>query len=193
MSWRRIAKGPESPARIFSDRLVLRPYRYSDADDLFSYANDEEWSRFITPPHPYLRDYAGKFIDERINGHSNEWAGWCIDYDDRMVGSIDLTLTPAHKSAEMAYSLARKHWNKGLMTEALTTTITAAFNAERSMNRIFVRIDSRNAGSIRVAEKSGFQQEGILRQNRLHKGRFVDDVVFAMLRDEHKPDLKQSF
>jgi RimJ/RimL family protein N-acetyltransferase len=49
---------------------------------------------------------------------------------------------------------------------------------------LFVRIDIRNAGSIHVVEKLGFKREGVLRQNRFHKGSFVDDVVFAILRDE---------
>ena len=102
-----------------------------------------------------------------------------------MVGSIDLILDATHKSAELAYSLARCHWNKGLMTEALAVTITAVFDTERPLNRLFVKIDARNTGSILVAEKLGFQQEGILRQNRFHKGNFVDDLVFAMLRGEH--------
>jgi ribosomal-protein-alanine N-acetyltransferase len=165
--------------------LILRPFRYGDADDLFSYANDEEWSRYITPPHPYSRDHAQNFIEERINGHSNEWAGWCIEHTERMVGSIDLILDAANASAELAYSLARSHWNQGFMTEALAATITAVFNTERSLNRLFVKIDTRNTGSIRVAQKLGFQQEGILRQNRFHKGRFIDDVVLALLRHEH--------
>jgi len=152
MSWRRIAKAPDFPERITSKRLVLRPCRYGDADDLFSYANDEEWSRYISPPYPYLRDYADKFVEERINGHSNQWVGWCLDYEDRMVGNIDLILDATNRSAEIAYSLARHHWQKGLMTEALATAIAAIFNTERPLNRLFVRIDTRNAGSIHVVE-----------------------------------------
>ena len=185
MAWRRIAKAPALPERIASERLVSRPYRHGDSDDLCSYANDEAWSRYITPPYPYLPEYAETFIEERLYGHSNDWAGWCIEYEDRMVGSIDLILDATHRSAELAYSLARCHWNKGLMTEALAATITAVFDTERPLNRLFVKIDTRNTGSIRIAEKLGFQQEGILRQSRFHKGRFVDDVVFAMLRGEH--------
>ena len=109
MAWRRIAKAPALPERIASERLVLRPYRHGDSDDLFLYANDEAWSRYITPPYPYLPAYAETFIEERLYGHSNEWAGWCIEYEDRMVGSIDLILDGTHKSAELAYSLARCH------------------------------------------------------------------------------------
>lgn len=184
MSWRRIAKAPAFPQRIPAERLVLRPYRYEDAVALFAYANDEQWSRYITPPYPYLREYADKFIEQRINGHSDEWAGWCMDHDDRMVGSIDLILDAKNRSAEIAYSLARKHWNKGLMSEAVYEAIAAAFELERPLNRLFVRIDTRNTASIRVAEKLGMKQEGILRQNRFHKGQFVDEAIFAILRED---------
>jgi ribosomal-protein-alanine N-acetyltransferase len=189
MAWRRIAKSPDFPQRIAADRLVLRPYRYGDADHLFSYADDEQWSRYITPPHPYLREYAETFIEERINGHGNNWAGWCIDCNDRMIGSIDLILDAAHRSAEMAYSLARTHWNKGLMTEAVGATIDAAFTVDRPLNRLFARIDTRNEASARVAEKLGLKQEGVLRKSRFHKGKFIDDAIFAILRDDWKMTL----
>lgn len=71
------------------------------------------------------------------------------------------------------------------MIEALAATITAVFDTECPLNRLFVKIDTRNTGSVRIAEKLGFQQKGILRQSRFHKGNFVDDLVFAMLRGEH--------
>ena len=185
MVWRRIAKAPKFPDRIACKRVVLRPFRYEDAEDLFGYANDEEWSRFITPAYPYQRNYADTFIEERINGHSNEWTGWCVALDDRMIGSIDLIVAPQHQSAELAYSLSRKHWNKGLMTEALTATIATVFDLKKPLNRLFVRIDTRNGRSIRLAGKLGFQKEGILRQNRFHKGQFIDEQILAILRDEH--------
>ena len=186
MSWRRIAKTPNLPERIVSERLVLRPCQYGDADDLYSYANDEEWSRYISPPFPYLRDYAEKFVEERINGHSNQWAGWSIEYGNRMVGSIDLILDAANQSAEIAYSISRQLWKKGFMTEALAVTISAAFEVNPPLNRLFVRIDTRNANSIRVVERLGFQREGVLRQNRYHKGQFVDDIILAKLRHDPK-------
>lgn len=184
MSWRRIAKPISLPERIAAERLILRPYRISDADDLFNYANDEDWSRYITPPHPYRRDYADTFIEERIHGHSHEWAGWCIDYNDGMVGSIDLIVDAKNRSAEIAYSIARKHWNKGLVTDAVRAALDSVFNLDNPLNRIVAKIDTRNSASIRVAEKLGLRCEGTLRQSRFHKGQFVDDTVFAILRED---------
>ena len=103
-----------------------------------------------------------------------------------MEGSIDLILDATHRSADLAYSLAREHWYKGLMTEAVGATIDAAFRIEHPFNRFFARIDTRNDASARVAEKLGLIQEGVLRQSRFHKGKFIDDAGFAILRDNWK-------
>ena len=70
-----------------------------------------------------------------------------------MVGSINLILDATHWSAELAYSLAREHWYKGLMTEAVGATIDSAFSIDRPLNRFFARIDTRNDALAQVAEK----------------------------------------
>ena len=72
------------------------------------------------------------------------------------------------------------------MTEAVGATIEAAFSIERPLNRFFARIDTRNDASARVGEKLGLLQEGVLRQSRFQKGKFIDDVIFAILRDGWK-------
>jgi ribosomal-protein-alanine N-acetyltransferase len=44
--------------------------------------------------------------------------------------------------------------------------------------------DARNIGSLRVMEKLGMVREGVLRQNRLVRGEFIDEVWCGMLRTE---------
>lgn len=172
------------PERIETKRLILRPFRHEDATELLSYANDEEWSRYISPPYPYTREYAETFIRNQITGRSAKKAVWCIEREEKMIGDIEMAIDTTNWSAEIAYNIARQHWGNGLMTEALSATVDTAFELERPLNRLFVKIDTRNAASIRVAEKIGLKQEGVLRQNRFHKGCFVDDLIYALLRQE---------
>ena len=87
-------------------------------------------------------------------------------------------------TVSMNKTSSSKLWNKGLMTEALRVTIDTAFSLERPLNRLFVKIDTRNGASIRIAEKLGLRSEGVLRQNRFHKGVFVDDAIYSLLREE---------
>jgi RimJ/RimL family protein N-acetyltransferase len=44
--------------------------------------------------------------------------------------------------------------------------------------------DARNLASLRVMEKLGMVREGVLRQNRLVRGEFIDEVWCGVLRTE---------
>lgn len=51
------------PRCIVGDRFTLRPHRMADIDDVLSYADDTEWSRFLTAPSPYGRQDAVDFLE----------------------------------------------------------------------------------------------------------------------------------
>jgi ribosomal-protein-alanine N-acetyltransferase len=70
------------------------------------------------------------------------------------------------------------------MSEALRTLIPFGFN-EIEMHRIQASVFPENTASIRLLEKFGFQQEGILRQYTYIKYRDVweDCLVMALLKN----------
>jgi RimJ/RimL family protein N-acetyltransferase len=83
---------------------------------------------------------------------------------------------------EVGYWLATAQCGKGLMTEAVSAVVGMAFEA-LSMQRVEIRTDSRNARSGRVAERCGFQLEGILRHDSRHvDGTLRDTRVYSRLR-----------
>jgi hypothetical protein len=59
----------------------------------------------------------------------------------------------------------------------------AAFASYTSLNRLRAMADTRNIGSLRVMEKLGMVREGVLRQNRLVRGEFIDEVWCGVLRN----------
>jgi RimJ/RimL family protein N-acetyltransferase len=71
-----------------------------------------------------------------------------------------------------------------LATEAARAIMEAAFAAYASLHRIRAMADARNIGSLRVMEKLGMVREGVLRQNRLVRGEFIDEVWCGVLRPE---------
>jgi RimJ/RimL family protein N-acetyltransferase len=60
----------------------------------------------------------------------------------------------------------------------------AAFAVYASLHRLRAMADARNIGSLRVMEKLGMVREGVLRQNRLVRGEFIDEVWYGVLRTE---------
>ena len=55
--------------RMTTPRLVLRPFGPSDVDDVFEYAKDPEWAKYLPEvPQPYTKRDAEEFIADRMVG-----------------------------------------------------------------------------------------------------------------------------
>lgn len=85
---------------------------------------------------------------------------------------------------ELAYIVLRpESRRKGYMTEAVCLFTEYLFDLHK-INRIQLTAVVGNIGSKRVAEKCGFQSEGILRGAIYQMGRSQDVEMFSLLRDE---------
>jgi len=174
----------EFPETIETTRLLLRPYRWADIDDLMKFATNEDWSRYTRPPYPYSRENAREFLADRVGLSRPDQTVWCLEHNGQMIGDVGFAWHPKNHSAEIAYNLSPDFWNQGLMTETCNTAIDLAFQHNQNLNRIYAAIDTRNTASIKVVEKIGLRKEGVLKENRLQKGQLVDDAWYAILRKE---------
>ncbi|MNY76832.1 putative ribosomal N-acetyltransferase YdaF [compost metagenome] len=69
------------------------------------------------------------------------------------------------------------------MTRCCTALINYGFS-ELGLQRIEIKAATTNTKSQAIPRRLGFKEEGILRQAELVGGKFLDLVLFAMLRDE---------
>lgn len=173
------------PEVIETPRLLLRRWRLGDVDDVFAYAQDPEWSRYLRLlPVPYTREDAERFIARQLLLDRVTHAAWAVQYDGHVVGGINVRFNFDHALGELGYAIARVHWNIGICTEAARAVINAAFLTHTDLNRIHARADQRNAASQRVMEKLGMLKEGVLRLSRVERGEAFDEAWFGILRSE---------
>ena len=172
------------PDILETTRLRLRPFRLRDVDDVLVYATDPEWARYLPVPQPYTRADAEQFIAGQVLLDREAHPAWAIVHAGGVIGGINLRFHFDHHVGEMGYSIARSYWERGLATEAARTVMEAAFAAYPSLHRIRAMADARNIGSLRVMEKLGMVREGVLRQNRLVRREFIDEVWCGVLRAE---------
>lgn len=171
-----------STPEITTQRLLLRPFRSGDVADVLAYAADEEYGRFIPVPRPYSARDAEEFVAQ-ATGRAECDAIWAIVHEERVRGAIELDVDALNRRGDLHYALARDLWGQGLMTEAGRAVVRYAFG-ELGLQRVFARADARNIGSWRVMEKLGMLREGLLRRNRLVRGEPVDDLMYAVLRED---------
>lgn len=168
---------------IRTERLLLRPHRLEDVDDIFEFARDPEWGRYLTVPKPYSREHAVEFVEDRIHTSRDVWPAWAMVLDERVVGGIGIEIDAQEATGALGYSLARKHWGRGLTLEAARAVVDWGFR-ERGLAKVYAYADARNAQSLRVMEKLGMTREGTLRSHRTLRGERVDDVYYGLLREE---------
>lgn len=153
-----------------TSRLTLRVARCDDAESIFyEYAADPAVTRYLQwQPQ---QDIAGvrTFLSrcERL-GLAGEELSWVIAETPAgaAIGMISLRLSSPFK-AELGYVLARKHWGRGYMPEAVRA-VTAFGLGTLACYRVSAYTDHENVQSARVMEKAGMQYEGRLRRYVIH-------------------------
>ncbi len=171
------------PATIRTKRMVLRPFEFKDVNDVFDYASDTEWSRFLPVANPYTMKDAEAFVSRQILKNWDERPRFAIELQGVVVGSVKLTVEAAHSIASLRYSIARQCWNRGLMTEALSAIVSWGFD-EFGLEKICARMDVENVGSWRVMEKIGMNREGTLRSHGVNRGVRYDYHCYGILRHD---------
>lgn len=181
--------------RVFADlpeleteRLLLRRMRLGDAEAMFDYASDPEVTRYVLwETHRSVED-SEAFLRLAVEGYERgDFGGWGIVLKDsgRFVGTcgVDVGYAPEHARAELGYVLAREHWGKGLMPEAVRAVIRFGFG-RMGLNRLEARCVAENTASARVMEKAGMTYEGTLREQMFIKGAYRDMKLYSILRRE---------
>ncbi len=175
------------PTEIRTERLLLRPFRLTDADDVYAYASDPEWAPYLPLPSPYEYKHAEIHVAQSFLVSWNTHPTFAVSLDDTVIGTVQIRINAGNVTSELGYSIARRHWGKGLMVEAVAAVINWAFE-EFDLVKVGARADIENRQSWRVMEKLGMKREGILRSqeppNQVNPEKRADMVHYGILREE---------
>jgi len=108
-----------------------------------------------------------------------------VDKTDQIIGTIfHFKSGPYFNAREIGYiMLSPAHRNAGIASKAVTLLTHYLFDT-LLINRLEIRMDTRNLASEKVAIKCGYTKEGVARGANFVRGRHVDMNVYALLRDE---------
>ncbi len=169
-------------------RILLRPWRESDAKRLFEIYNEHYMGTVTSIPQPYKLKDAKDFVKRRIAEWKNgQTLGFAIIWKESMgvIGDVSLIVKKRHNNAELAYTLAKQFRGMGVMPEAASLLLEYGFK-KMKFHRISVSHMDGNNASRRVIKKLGFKFEG--RQREAGKpaiGKaYKDLLVYSILKKE---------
>ncbi|WP_414051279.1 GNAT family N-acetyltransferase [Macrococcus animalis] len=163
--------------------IHYRPLSLDDKESIFDLLSKEEVSRYQSWVIESLED-TEQYIIQMLSMEDKMYYRIIEDKDTKkLIGICRIVINEKHHKGEIGYMIHPEYWGKGLATHAANHLISYGFK-EKSLNRIFAVTDIQNKGSVRVLEKAGMQREGLMRQDKVIKGRFRDSYMFSILKDE---------
>jgi RimJ/RimL family protein N-acetyltransferase len=174
---------------IESERLLLRPFRDSDLDDLYAIRSLPEVVRYLYG-EARTRSEVEEMLAERIErirlSDDGDSLALAVERraDARVIGELTLWLRSAeHRQGEIGFVFHPGAQGQGYAREAASAVLGIAFG-ELGLHRVFGRTDGRNDASARLMRRLGMRQEAHFRENEIFKGDWGDELVFAVLARE---------
>ena len=183
---RRLEEAPREIARP-DPAITIRPYRSGDESAAFEAASESV--RRVYPFLPWCRPgYTFQESAAWVGAQTAAFAaGTQYEFviegvDGRFLGGCGINqIDTVNRRANVGYWVRTSAMRKGVATAAVRRVVAWAF-ANTDLGRLEIVVSTRNAASLRVAEKVGAVREGVLRRRLLLHGRPHDAVMFSFVR-----------
>ena len=172
---------------IETERLILRPMKVSDFEDMYDYAKREDLTRYLLwSPHPsaaYSKEFL-KFVVKRYR--AGVFFDWGIEEKEsgRMIGTCGFTAIDVdNRTGEIGYVINPDFQRRGYAPEAAKAVLSFGFS-ELELNRVESKFMRENEASLSVMKKLGMTFEGYLRDSMYVKGEYRTIGVCSILKKE---------
>jgi RimJ/RimL family protein N-acetyltransferase len=164
--------------------LVLRPWQPADAATFLSAYQDEEIRRWHTRRPSSETRVLEWFARYRQDWEQERGGHWAVTHDGgEVLGRIAMGSVNFDEAiAGVGYWVLPAARGAGVATHALSALSAWAMD-EIGFERLHLDHSTRNHASCRVATKSGYQPEGIMRSAGLHDDGRHDMHLHARVRD----------
>ena len=169
-----------------SERLLLRRFTEADLIPFLAYLNDPLVARYQTW-ESYTEQQAREVIEQQKNlepGVPGKWFTFAVESKEKglLIGHVALKMLD-HQQAETGFTFSRAYQGKGLAFEATARVLDYVFT-ELGLHRVIAIADCENERSVALLRRLGMRREGHHIQNIWFKGKWGDEYLYAILREE---------
>ncbi len=171
-----------------SERLRLRAIEPEDAPVFFEWNKDEEMGLMVDRLWlPTSRQAVADWI-ARTTAVSNDQSDDFFFVMETLAGEIIGTIHPHQcdrRVGDFAYGVAvrRPFQRQGYAREAIIMVLRYYFR-ELRYQKVTVKVYGYNEPSQRLHEAMGFMLEGRIRRAALTDGRYYDDLIYGLTKEE---------
>lgn len=172
-----------------TERLLLRRLDVNDWEEIMALRGNPETMKFIPRPLVTTKEQALEhlaMIEEKIINNTGINWGITIKGNRKIIGIIGhYRIQPENHRAEIGYMSLPETYGKGYITEAINVVLKYGFD-QMKLHSIEAVIDPDNSASEKVLLKNGFVKEAHILENELWNGKFLDTVIYSLLKKNFK-------
>jgi ribosomal-protein-serine acetyltransferase len=175
-------------AHVLDDESELRILELRHAPEFLSFVDNNreflgrwlQWGTDIT-----TLEHAQAFLQRGVTRFAEDGLPWIgIWHRGEMAGGLlFFPINQSIKSTDVGYWLGEKFEGAGLMRRTLTVALDYAFDVI-GVNRVGLEAEVDNVRSRALAERVGFQLEGVRRQVWRVRGELIDNAAYSLLASE---------
>lgn len=169
-------------------KVKLREYRKEDVPQALAYMNDPEVKRLLTPGIPFLYTLEDELKWYDGLSAMKDTYNFAIETleDQRYIGGCGINSVDWKNSLVVVgiFIGDKNYWGKGYGTDAMRVLIKFIFE-QMNIRKIKLNVYAFNERAVKSYEKCGFVKDGTLRQEIFRDGKYHDEYIMSILRDEY--------
>ncbi len=171
--------------RVETDRLILRNWQLTDAEDLVKLLNNFEIAKNLTIPFPYTLDDAISWIKKNMQKSKRNYYYFAVirKSDNALIGGTSLALQDEKEMDNGGIWLDASCHGQGLGTE-VWTAMSRLWFADKNNNVIYSGYFSYNKASEKLHKKVGYKEFGVRKQLCPALGKEVDEILVKLTRND---------
>jgi len=169
-------------------KIYLRPLLRSDIHKWFKWFND----LFVTEhmnkgSFPNTKGQQEEYLRSLAKSRNDLQLAIVTKVGRTLIGIVGIhKIDWIHRRAEISIVIGdKKYWGKGLAKEAVALMVRHAFT-KMNLHRLSAGMFVLNTGSRKCFVENGFQLEGAKRKSFFYQGKYMDEYMLGLLREEWK-------
>ena len=167
---------------IETERLTIRALKASDVPALLEWMPDKSlytyWGK-----GPGKTDKNPNLLFEKEEKPTKSFhLGIILKENQKAIGELWVYLIENDRMGKVAIRLSKDYHGRGIASESLNAMMKFCFE-NTELKRIWTDVDVRNAASVRLLEKCGFQREGMIRQGKM-VSTWCDYYIYGLLKED---------
>ncbi len=168
------------------ERIFLTPLALDDVAEQHAMDNDRELQYLDAAPfRPKAYDVVKGEVEQAMTGKTAMFLSVVHKETGENMGNVVLfQIHEYERTAHWGIKLLKPYWRQGFGTEAARLLLRYAFE-DLGLVRLESGAHAGNTASIEFQQSLGCVQEGLQRKKLFLRGRYVNFLLFGMLKEDH--------